>query len=150
MGREVSFCGHEGVCPPGCAKRGLHRAHFPGDRPRTSVSKGPAAFPCSLYVSKMEINISVVQFSSVAQSCPALCDPMNRSTPGLPDHHQLPGFTQTHVHCVRDAIQPSHPLSSPSPKTFGRKSAECKESDVENGANQNNNNKNLVSNHLSC
>ena len=56
-----------------------------------------------------------VQFSSVAQSCPTLCQPMNRSTPGLPVHHQLPEFTQTHVHRVSDAIQPSHPLSSPSP-----------------------------------
>ena len=55
-----------------------------------------------------------VQFSSVAQSCLTLCDPMNRSTPGL-IHHQLPEFTQTHVHWVGDAIQPSHPLSSPSP-----------------------------------
>ena len=54
-------------------------------------------------------------FSSVAQSCPTLCDPMNCSTPGLPVHHQLPEFTQTHVHRVSDAIQPSHPLSSPSP-----------------------------------
>ena len=52
--------------------------------------------------------------SSVAQSCPTLCDPMNR-TPGLPVHHQLPESTQTHVHCVSDAIQLSHPLSSPSP-----------------------------------
>ena len=58
---------------------------------------------------------SSVQFSSVAQSCPTLCDPMNRSTPGLPVHHQLLEFTQTHVHRVSDAIQPSHPLSSPSP-----------------------------------
>ena len=57
----------------------------------------------------------VVQFSSVTQSCPTLCDPMNRSTTGLPVHHQLPEFTQTHVHWVSDAIQPSHPLSSPSP-----------------------------------
>ena len=56
-----------------------------------------------------------VQFSSVAQSCPTLCDPMNCSTPGLPVHHQLLGFTQTHVHRVGDAIQPSHPLLSPSP-----------------------------------
>ena len=56
-----------------------------------------------------------VQFSSVAQSCPTLCNPMNRSTPGLPIHHQLPEFTETHVHWVSDAIQPSHPLSSPSP-----------------------------------
>ena len=54
------------------------------------------------------------QFSSVAQSCPTLCNPMNHSTPGLPVHHQLPEFTQTHVHQVSDAIQPSHPLASPS------------------------------------
>ena len=53
-------------------------------------------------------------FSSVAQSCPTLCDPMNRSMPGLPVHHQLPEFTQIHIHWVSDAIQPSHPLSTPS------------------------------------
>ena len=58
---------------------------------------------------------SLLQFSSVAQSCPTLYNPMNCSTPGLPAHHQLPEFTQTHVHPVGDAIQPSHPLSSPSP-----------------------------------
>src|SRR5574337_576744 len=56
-----------------------------------------------------------VQFSSVAQLCLTLCDPMNRSTPGLPVHHQLPESTQTSVHRVSDAIQPSHALSSPSP-----------------------------------
>ena len=56
-----------------------------------------------------------IQFSSVTQSCPTLCSPMNCSTPGSPVHHQLPEFTQTHVHRVGDAIQPSHPLSSPSP-----------------------------------
>ena len=56
-----------------------------------------------------------VQFSSVAQSCPTLCDPMNCNTQGLPVHHQLPEFTHTHVHRVGDAIQPSHPLLSPSP-----------------------------------
>ena len=55
------------------------------------------------------------QFSSVAQSCPTFCDPMNCSTPGLPVHHQLPELTQTYIHRVNDAIQPSHPLSSPSP-----------------------------------
>ena len=55
------------------------------------------------------------QFSSVTQSCLTLCGPMNCSTPGLPVHHQLPEFIQTHVHQVSDAIQPSHPLSSPSP-----------------------------------
>ena len=74
--------------------------------------------------------VSSVQFISVAQSCPTLCDPMNRSTPGLPVHHQLPESTQTHVHS--DAIQPSHPLSSPSPpalnpsiRNFSNESALC-------------------------
>ena len=66
------------------------------------------------HVQFSSIQFSQVQFSSVAQSCPTLCDPMNRSTPGLPVHHQLPEFTQTHVHRVSDAIQPSHPLLSPS------------------------------------
>ena len=61
---------------------------------------------------------AVVQFSSVAQSCLTLCNPMDCSTPGLPVPHQLPEFTQTHVHRVCDAIQPSHPLSSPSPPAF--------------------------------
>ena len=56
--------------------------------------------------------LGYIQFSSVAQSCPTLCDPMNCSTPGLPVHHQLPEFTQTHVRRVGDAIQPSHPFSS--------------------------------------
>ena len=55
-----------------------------------------------------------IQFSSVAQLRPTLCDPMNRTTPGLPVHHHLLEFTQTHVHQVSDAIQPSHPRSSPS------------------------------------
>ena len=71
-----------------------------------------------------------VQFSSVAQSCPTLCDPMNHSTPGLPVHHQLPEFTQTHVHRVHDAIQPSHPgcpllllpSVSPSIRVFSKES----------------------------
>ena len=62
--------------------------------------------------------IPSVQFSSVTQLCPTLYDPMNRSTPGLPVHHQLLDFTQTRVHWVSDAIQPSHPLSSPSPPAF--------------------------------
>ena len=61
------------------------------------------------------LGIYSVQFSSVAQSCPTLCNPMNHNTPGLPVHHQLLEFTQTHVHWVGDAIQPSHPLSTPSP-----------------------------------
>ena len=59
--------------------------------------------------------VMLVQFSSVAQSCPTLCNPINCSMPVLPVHHQLPEFSQIHVHRVSDAIQPSHPLSSPSP-----------------------------------
>ena len=62
-----------------------------------------------------KVTTNLVQFSSVAQLCLTLCNLMNLSTPGLPVHHQLPEATQTHVHCVGDAIQPSHPLSSPSP-----------------------------------
>ena len=61
------------------------------------------------------VQFSSVQFISVARSCLTLCNPMNRSTPGLPVYHQLPEFTQTHVYWISDAIQPSHPLSSPSP-----------------------------------
>ena len=66
------------------------------------------------FIPYLKQNIAV-QFTSVAQSCLTLCDPMNRSMPGLPVHHQLPEFAQTHVHRVSNAIQPSHPLSSPSP-----------------------------------
>ena len=72
----------------------------------SSVSPSPPTF-----------NLSQHQFSS-AQSYLTLCDPMNCSMPGLPVHHQLPEFTQTNVHWVGDAIQPSHPLSSPSPPAF--------------------------------
>ena len=67
------------------------------------------------FLTPLPAQFSSVQFSSVAQSCLTLGDPMNRSTPGLPVHHHLPEFTQTHVHRVRDTIQPSHPRSSPSP-----------------------------------
>ena len=69
----------------------------------------------SFYWTDIHFVCHAVQFSSVTQSCPTLCDPMNRSMPGLPVHHQLLEFTQTHVHRVNDTIQPSHPLSSPSP-----------------------------------
>ena len=69
----------------------------------------------SAHAGTLYVRPSSVQFSLVAQSCQTLCNPMNRSTPGLPVHHQIPEFTQTHVHPVCDAIQPSHPLSSPSP-----------------------------------
>ena len=77
---------------------------------KTLISLG-----CIIRLSSQFLIFSSVQFSSVAQSCRSLCDPMNRSTPGLPVHHQFPEFTQTHVHRVSDAIQPSHPLSSPFP-----------------------------------
>ena len=79
----------------------------PGDLPDSGIKPTCPASP--------ELAACCFQFSSVTQSCPTLCDPMNRSTPGLPVHHQLPEFTQTHVHRIGDAIQPSHPLSSPSP-----------------------------------
>ena len=76
------------------------------DTPNQKVSK---------YLQLDSTCIRSVQFSSVTQSCPTLCNPMNRSMPGLPVHHQLLEFTQSHIHRVSDAIQPSHPLSSPSP-----------------------------------
>ena len=60
-----------------------------------------------------QIDVISIQFTSVTKSCPTVCDPMNRGMPGLPVHHQLLESTQTHVHRVGDAIQPSHPLSSP-------------------------------------
>ena len=69
----------------------------------------------SLHFTSLLTLLWVAQFSSVTQLCPILCDPMNQSTPGLPIYHQLLESTQTHVHWVGDAIQPSHPLSSPSP-----------------------------------
>ena len=73
------------------------------------------SLPLSHQGSPILVSYKQLQFSSVAQSCPTLCDPMNHSTPGLLVYHQLPEFTQTHVHQVSDAIQPSHPLSSSSP-----------------------------------
>ena len=74
------------------------------------------SFPMSqFFASGGQVFSGSVQFSSVTQSGLTLCDPMNRSTPGLPVHHQLPEFTQTHIHRISDAIQPSHPLSSTSP-----------------------------------
>ena len=103
----------------------------PGRRPQhrscgPRVSRGRKAFrrlavPLGSSVSQTSAlclsHFSSVQFSSVAQSCLTFCDPMDCSTPGLPVHHQLPESTQTHVHCVSDAIQPSHPLLSPFPPT---------------------------------
>ena len=77
---------------------------------------------CFMLIFEYTVQFGSVQFSSVAHSCLTLCDPMNRSTPGLPVHHQLLEFTQTHVHRISDAIQPSHPLLSPSkelPRSVG-------------------------------
>ena len=85
-----------------------HSGHSPLQAPHVKVHK-----PTGLF--NYPQSISSVQFSSVTQSCLTLCYPMNRSKPGLPVHHQLPEFTQIHVHRVGDAIQPFHPLSSPSP-----------------------------------
>ena len=88
---------------------------------RLQSSPGSGSFQMSqLFTSGgQSIGVSAsVQFSSVAQLCPTLCDYMNRSMPGLPVHHKLPEFTQTHVHRVGDAIQPPHPLSSPYPPAF--------------------------------
>ena len=86
----------------------------PGIRPTSLMSPALAGgfFAASATWEAHPLNL---QFSSVAQSCPTLRDSMNRSTPGLPVHHQLPEFTQTHVHRVGDAIQSSHPLLYPSP-----------------------------------
>ena len=79
----------------------------------------------SLCSQRWRWSISSFQLSSVAQWCLTLCDSMDGSTPGLPVHHQLPESTQTHVHWVGDAIQPSHPLSSPSPPTFTLSQCQC-------------------------
>ena len=84
-------------------------------RQEQTVHKRENIYGKETHEKKFNIINHSVQFISVAQSCLTLCDPMKRSTPGLPVHQQLPEFTQTHVHRVSDAIQPSHPLSSPSP-----------------------------------
>ena len=85
-----------------------------------TVIKTKLRWLCQCQIKKTLVQKSLwkaknIQFSSVAQLCPTLCNPLNRSTPGLPVHHHLPEFTQTQVHQVGDDIQPSHPLSSPSP-----------------------------------
>ena len=86
---------------------------YPGREPASPTAPALAG---GFFITKPPGMLSV-EFSSVTQSCPILWDSMNHSTPGLPVHHQFPEFTQTHVHWVGDAIQPSHPLSSPSPLT---------------------------------
>ena len=90
--------------------RAIHFCALPSWQGKDNVN-----IQCRSHPSWKSANWSYVQFSSVAQSYLTLCDPMNRSTLGLPVHHQLPESTQTHVHRVGDAIQPSYPLLSPSP-----------------------------------
>ena len=87
-------------------------------RTTTKCPKGEGKSDIGSYFLIMEINTSLIQFSSVAQSCLTLCDPMDSSTPSLPVHHQLLEFTQIHAHRVDDVIQPSHPLLSPSSPAF--------------------------------
>ena len=92
--------------------------HFPMNHEHWvlhQISRLQFCFPLCKSDLEFLIIIRSDQIRSVTQSCPTLCDPMNHSTPGLPVHHQLPEFTQTHIHRVSDVIQPSHPLSSPSP-----------------------------------
>ena len=96
------------LLPNRCGKgQWVHPPHFTLSVPTTAE--------LSLSHPSSSIHSASVQFSSVTQLCPKTCDPMDCSTPGLPVHHQLPEFTQTHVHWVSDAIQPSHLLLSPSP-----------------------------------
>ena len=96
---------------------GLQHARLPGPSPTPEACSNsrPLSWWCHPTISSSVYTLMSDQITSVAQSCPTLCDPMNCSTPGLPVHHQLPEFTQTQVHQVSDAIQPFHPLSSPSP-----------------------------------
>ena len=83
-----------------------------------STSASPTTNNITQWVLSQRLKSCPVRFSSVVQACPTLCDSMDCSTPGLPVHHQLPEFPQTHVHWVGDAIQPSHPLSATSSPTF--------------------------------
>ena len=110
------------LCDPmDCSTPGFPVHHRLPKRTQTHVHQVGDAIQSShplLSPSPPTFNLSQHQFSSVSQSCLTLCNPMNCSTPGLPIHHQLPESTQTHVHWVSDAIQPSPPLSSPFPPTF--------------------------------
>ena len=93
----------------------------PGDLPDPATEPESFTFPGlagKFFTTSASWMLPLVQFGSVTQLCPAFCDPMDCSMPGLPVHHHLPGFTQTHVHRVNDVIQLSHPLSSPSPPAF--------------------------------
>ena len=104
-------------CVQLCATCGLQpiRLFCPWDSPGEKTGVGCHFFLQGIFPTQGWNLTLLVQFSSVSQSCPSFCDSMNHSTQGLPVHHQLLEFSQTHVHQVSDAIQPSHPLSSPSP-----------------------------------
>ena len=106
---------HQGLCCGRCLCRGREIASG-----RVSLGDGEEGVVEYLHMFPSDLFGIVCswQFSSVAQSCPTLCDPMDCSTPGFPVHHQLPESTQAHVHRVGDAMQPSHPLSSPSSPAF--------------------------------
>ena len=110
-----------------CLKLTLSKTIFPSRSRQGGICSQGSSFLRSVYSVTLSTEIIwntyditwvSISISSVTQSCMTLCNPMDCSTPGLPVHHQLPEFTQTHVHWVSDAIQPSHPLSSPSPPTF--------------------------------
>ena len=96
------------------SQNGLGQKYFlVSKKPCQIISLRPSC-PICLKIC-MQKNTNIIQFSSVSQLCPTLCEPMNRSTPGLPIHHQLLEFIQTHIHRVSDAPKPSYPVSSPSP-----------------------------------
>ena len=123
----LTLCHPMDCSPPGSSVHGIFQAsileweaisYSPGDLSDPGIETVSLASPAlaagfviTVPLGKPHLSHSV-QFSSVAQSCLTLCDPMNHSTPGLPVHHQLPEFTQTHIHLVSDAIQPSLCLSS--------------------------------------
>ena len=104
----VAMPSSRGSSPPRVQTHISHSSYTAG---RFFTTEAPEKPSCHSYLPQF----SSVQFCSVNQSCLILCNPMNHSMPGLPVHHKLLEFTQTHVHRVSDAIQPSHPLSSPSP-----------------------------------
>ena len=110
----MSFIHHYNVI----AQRIKHLPAMQGTRVRSLDWEDPLEKEMAAHSGSLAWEIPSPQLSPVTQSCPTLCSPMDFSSPGLPDHHQLPEFTQTHVHRVGDAVQPPHPLSSPSPPAF--------------------------------
>ena len=108
---------------PGCSPEGvvsLGRLELPDPSQLIKTSYNSVCLVYQILISQRTPYFQCLlhQFSSVAQSCPALCDPMDCSMPDFPVHHHLPELTQTHVHQVGDTIQPFHPLLTPSPPAF--------------------------------